>query len=123
MSFIFKDLTISVFGEREAGCPGHGGGPTGCCASHPGTYCEAGTAGSLHIVEPEMVFEVGELVFLRQQLTEALAGVDARERELREQATPKSVAEIDSLEGKLGEALTELGRLRGELGGPSGARK
>jgi hypothetical protein len=106
MEFAYKDLMVSVFQARDDACSGRGGGPTGCCASYAGTYCEAGTAGSLHVVEPEMLTDLQEISFVKRQLIEALAGVDKREVELREARADGA----GTLSPELGDALVDLVR-------------
>jgi hypothetical protein len=55
------------------------------------------------------------LVLLRQELEEALAAVEIRERVLAEAMQPRTLADVEELERKLTDALQELQARKAKL--------
>jgi len=62
------------------------------------------------------------LAALKEQLHQALARVEAEEKQLAEMAKPQTVEEVDQLKSQMLEAVAELDQRRGELErrGPKG---
>jgi hypothetical protein len=56
-----------------------------------------------------------QLAILKAQLKQALVDIENREKALEETLEPQTAAQIEELEGKLEEALTELRRRKSEL--------
>lgn len=115
MKFVVKDLMISVLplrgrgglpgGGCDAGCTNHcGSGCTNPCAS--GGACGTGTTKDLDWIAH--VFDPVVLVELKQQLKDALALVEVREKAALEAMKPQSRSEVELLRARLTEALQEL---------------
>jgi hypothetical protein len=62
------------------------------------------------------VSDPAALAELRQQLQQALAEIDLRERALAEAMKPQTLAEVEELERKLTDALEDLQARKAELG-------
>lgn len=61
------------------------------------------------------VYAVEQLAVLKAQLKVAIADIENREKLVEESLEPKTTAQIEELEAKLEEALTELRRRKAEL--------
>jgi hypothetical protein len=108
MQYIVKDLMISVLPLR----PGDASKPdclcTGCtgCTGNTNQTKAPACPGDFDLYA--QVSNPGQLALLKQQLREALAAVEAREKVVLESLKPQSSAEVELLQAHLTAALEEL---------------
>lgn len=138
MAFRVKDLLINVGstsrGRRRYGMfadcdPFSITASTGNCITGPthgetmiwSRFCSLLCCGALTAAGPgpvgpgDPVEWAEQLAILKADLKEALAEVERQERAVEETLKPRDVAEVEELEGKLNEALTELERIKAQL--------
>lgn len=112
MEYIVKDLMISVLPLRKSELNIGDINSCGACSvdsSGPPCTC-GGTKALWQYYLDQLVNPAGPsaLATLKQQLREALAAVEAREKVVHQAMRPSSAAEVDILKSHLSAAIEEL---------------
>lgn len=118
MTFMVKDLLITVMGEQFGGASDH---CTGACCLNPCSLpsCDANSC----VVTPitghfaENVINPGDLALLKEQLVAAVADIEEREAAARKELAPQTLADAQAAERQLRAALAEVESIKKNLGG------
>lgn len=114
MNVTLLDCGVSLFGA---------GSCAEACASCAGCSIEL-SCGLTRISHPAVcsAAHLEGLAVLRTQLTQMLTQLDEREAAIEDMNKPKSVDEVEALEGRLNAALETLAAWKAELGGEGKSR-